>query len=86
MKKPQSPNVRDIIYVLALAVSVGVSWGMVATKVSAQEKKVEELLPMGKQLAVLLEKVDSVDRRTTETAKDVRELRTELRSLSRQGR
>lgn len=75
-------SLKDLIYAIGLGVSVGISWGVTTTKVSAQEKKIEELAPIGKALAALFEKVDSVDRRTTETAKDVRELRAELRTLS----
>lgn len=77
-------NVKDIIEIGALVLGGGIAWGALSTKVAAQDARIEQLAPVGTQMAVLREHIDAVDRRTTDVQIDVRALRSDLARLTRQ--
>lgn len=60
--------------VLGMIVTMAVSWGVITTKLAAQDRKIEELAPVPVQIAVMRERVEAIDKRTDSTERMVREL------------
>ena len=71
-------SARDWLYILVAIVTCGVAWGTVTAKQMAQEDKILKLVSVPENLAVLSERMSSIDKKTTETQRDVREIREYL--------
>ncbi len=69
---------KDWIYVIGAVVSLGVAYGTVTTKLSAQDKKIESLVSVPENLAAINQHLSSLDKQTSETQVDVRDIRNYL--------
>ena len=56
--------------------AAGIQWGMLSTKLSAQETKLAEIAPVKEAVPAIIARLDSIDESLREIKRDVRELRS----------
>ncbi len=69
---------KEWFFLIGTVLSGGIAWGAMAARQSAQDEKIDQLVAVPSNLATLTERITSIDKRTTETQQDIREIRTYL--------
>ncbi len=76
-------DTKDWIYVISAVVSMGIAYGTVTTKLSAQDKKIDSLVSVPENLAAINQHLSSIDKQANEQGLDIRDIRNYLLTKDR---
>lgn len=76
---------KDWLMLAGALLSGGIAWGSMSAKLTAQDEKIAQLATVPENLATLNAQVSSIDKRTTDTQLDVRDIRKYLLRLTEHG-
>ena len=68
--------IREVCYVAGAVLAAGIQWGMLSTKLSAQESKITEIAPLKEAVPVILSQLVEIKESQREMKRDIRELRS----------
>ena len=55
-------NVRDFVYLGVIVMTIGVSWGMFSSRLDAVETKADKIAEIQSDIAVIKEKISSMEK------------------------
>lgn len=69
---------KDLLAIGSVVVGIAIAWGVMTQRLDAQEQKVRELKDVPTQLAVISERLGTVQTDVKDLKTDLRAIRTEL--------
>ena len=67
-------TIREVMYVAGAVLAAGIQWGMLSTKLSAQENKITEIAPLSEAVPVIMSQLSEIKESQREMKRDIREL------------